>query len=102
MSHFYSFLSYSMTAIGLVQHILFYSPFCLLLLFCTDVAITDPTSAQCEHYSKVPKFSATKNFCCKLPKIEAKPPNLTLVCQNGENRIANSEDPDQTAPLGAV
>ena len=25
-----------------------------------------------------------------------------LFCQNGEMGIANSEDPDQTAPLGAV
>ena len=43
-------------------------------------------------------------FCCKLPtcKIQTKGPNLRLFCQNGAKGIANSEDPDQTAPLGAV
>ena len=53
-------------------------------------------------YRKVPKFSDTKNFCCKLPKIQTKQPNLRLFCPNGAKGIANSEDPDQTAPLGAV
>ena len=53
-------------------------------------------------YSKVPKFSDTKNLCCKLPKIRTKRQNLRLFCQNGAKGIANSEDPDQTAPLGAV
>ena len=27
---------------------------------------------------------------------------LRVFCQNGANGIANSEDPDKTAPLGAV
>ena len=53
-------------------------------------------------YRKIPKFPYTKNDCCKLPKIQTKKPNLRLFCQNGANGIANSEDPDQTAPLGAV
>ena len=53
-------------------------------------------------YRKVPKFLDTKNFCCKLPKIQTKWQNLRLFCQNGAKGIANSEDPDQTAPLGAV
>ena len=54
-------------------------------------------------YRKVPIFSNTKFFCCKLPKIQIKRPNnLGLFCQNGAKGIANSEDPDQTAPLGAV
>ena len=53
-------------------------------------------------YRTVPKFSDTKNFCCKLPKIQTKRLNLRLFCQNGAKGIANSEDPDQTAPLGAV
>ena len=53
-------------------------------------------------YHQVPKFSDTKNFCCKLPKIQTKRQNLRLFCQNGAKGIANSEDPDQTAPLGAV
>ena len=51
---------------------------------------------------KVPKFSDTKNLCCNLPNIQTKRPNLGVFCQNDAKGIANSEDPDQTAPLGAV
>ena len=39
---------------------------------------------------------------CNLPKIQTKTPNLSVLCQNDANGIANSEDPDQTAPVGAV
>ena len=53
-------------------------------------------------YRKVPKFWDTINLCCNLPKIQAKRPNFRLFCQNGAQGIANSEEPDQTAPLGAV
>ena len=53
-------------------------------------------------YCKVPKFSDTKNLCCNLPGIQTKRPNLRVFCQNDTNGIVNSEDPDQTAPLGAV
>ena len=42
-----------------------------------------------------------ENFnCCKLPKIQTKMPNLRVFCQEDANGIANSEDPDQTAPRG--
>ena len=41
-------------------------------------------------------------FCCKLPKIQTKAPNLKELCQKDAEGIANSEDSDQTAPLGAV
>ena len=40
--------------------------------------------------------------CCNLPKIQTKRPNLGIFHQKDANRIANSADPDQTAPLGAV
>ena len=53
-------------------------------------------------YRKVPKFLDPRNLCCNLPKIQTKRPNLRVFCQSGANGIANSEDPDQTAPLGAV
>ena len=53
-------------------------------------------------YRKVPKFSDTKNLCCNLPKIQTKRLNLKIFCQNDANGKANSGDPDQTAPLGAV
>ena len=50
-------------------------------------------------YRKVPKFLDTRNFCCNLPKIQTKKPNLREIHQKGTNGIANSEDPDQIAPL---
>ena len=43
---------------------------------------------------KAPKFLDARKPCCNQPKI-AKP-------EGHANGIANSEDPDQTAPLGAV
>ena len=55
-----------------------------------------------EKYCKVPKFSDSIDLCCNLPKIQTKKPNLMEYCQKDANRIVNSEDPDQTAPLGAV
>ena len=53
-------------------------------------------------YRKVPKFSDTRNFYCNLPKIQTKRQNLRVFRQKDANGMANSEDPDQTAPLGAV
>ena len=50
---------------------------------------------------KLPNFRILKN-CCNLPKIQTKRPNLGIFHQKDANGIANSEDPDQTAPLGAV
>ena len=40
----------------------------------------------------------TENFSCNLPKIQ----ELWVFRQKDANGIANSGDPDQTAPLGAV
>ena len=53
-------------------------------------------------YCKVPKFSDARNLCCNLPKIQTKRPNLRDFPQRDANGIVNSEDPDQTAPLGAA
>ena len=53
-------------------------------------------------YRKVPKFLDAKKLRCKLPKIQTKKSNLRQFCQKGANGVANSEEPDQTAPLGAV
>ena len=86
--------------------------------FCCEVAHISmnfyikycPYQVFCSEYCKVPKFSDTRKLCCNLPKIQTKRPNLRVFNQeeaNGiantiANGIANSEDPDQTAPLGAV
>ena len=53
-------------------------------------------------YRKVPKFSGARKLCCNLPKIQTMRPNLRFFPQTDANGTANSEDPDQTAPLGAV
>ena len=50
-------------------------------------------------YRKVPKSSDGRKLCCNLPKIQTKRPNLRVFHQKDANGIANSEDPDQTAPL---
>ena len=51
---------------------------------------------------KVPKFSDARKLCCNLPKIQKKMPSLRVFHQKDADVIANSEDPDQSAPLGAV
>ena len=53
-------------------------------------------------YRKVPKFSDAKKLCCNLHKIQGKSPNLWVFHKKDAIGIANSGDPDQTAPLGAV
>ena len=53
-------------------------------------------------YRKVSKLRDARNLCCNHPKIPTKKPNLRVFRQKGANGIANSVDPDQTAPLGAV
>ena len=55
-----------------------------------------------DNYCKVRKFSDTRKFCCNLLKIHTRRPNLKVFCQKDEHGIANSEDPDQAAPLRAV
>ena len=46
---------------------------------------------------------APRKLCCNLSKIQTKRPSLWVFCKKDKNGIANSEDPDQTAPpLGAV
>ena len=52
-------------------------------------------------YCKV-NFGTQKSFCCNLPKIQTKRIILRVFCRKDACGIANSEDSDQTAPLGAV
>ena len=57
-----------------------------------------------KRYRKVPKFSDAKKLCCNLPKTQNKEAKLYFLyfVKMMQNGIANSEDPDQTAPLGVV
>ena len=52
-------------------------------------------------YNKVLKFSDARKLGCNLPKIKTKRPERGVFYQNDANRIADSEDPDQTAALGS-
>ena len=52
-------------------------------------------------YHKVPKFSDTRKLCCNSAKIQTKRQSLKGFCPKHANGMANSEDPDQTAPLFA-
>ena len=53
-------------------------------------------------YCKVLKFSDTYKLYCKHSKSQTKRFYFGVLPLNDANGIANSEDPDQTAPLGAV
>ena len=53
-------------------------------------------------YRKTPKISDARKLSFYTPKIQMKGPNLGVFLQKDSNGIANSEDPDPTAPLGAV
>ena len=53
-------------------------------------------------YYKVPTFLDARKLCCNLHKIQEKRPSLWVFYQKDSNGIANSGDPGQTAPLGAV
>ena len=50
-------------------------------------------------YRKVTTFSDVRKLWCNLPKVQEKRPNLRVFHHKDANEIANSEDPDQTAPL---
>ena len=75
-----------------VSHQLFQSTLGTMLKYRINLALT----------RKVPKFSDARKLCCNLPKIQTKSPNLRVFSQEDADGIANSEDPDQTAPPGAV
>ena len=54
-------------------------------------------------YRKITNFSDARNFAViHLKSNKVKRPYLKEFCQKHANGIVNSENPDQTAPLGAV
>ena len=59
---------------------------------------TDGSEPHLPVYHKVPKFSDARKLCCNLPKIQTNKQNLSIFRQKYTGGIANSEDPDQTAP----
>ena len=53
-------------------------------------------------YRKVPRLSDTRLLSCNHPKTGKKRFYQRVMHPKDVDSIANSEDPDQTAPLGAV
>ena len=53
-------------------------------------------------YRKFPKYSDTQKMCCNHSKIWTMWLYHRVMSPNDADGIANSVDPDQTAPLGAV
>ena len=53
-------------------------------------------------YRKIPKNSDTWKIYCHHPKISKRWHYHRVMCPKDAEWIANSVDPDQTAPLGAV
>ena len=54
------------------------------------------------NYRKSPKNSDTRKMCCSHPKIWTRWLCRKIMSPKDADGLANSEDPDQTAPLGAV
>ena len=55
-----------------------------------------------EQYRKFPKYSDTQNICCNHSKIWTMWLYHRVMSPKDADGMANSVDPDQTAPLGAV
>ena len=53
-------------------------------------------------YRKIPKYSDTQNIAVIILKFEQCGSTIELGSQKDADRMANSVDSDQTAPLGAV
>ena len=53
-------------------------------------------------YGKFPKYSDTQKICCNHSKIWIMWLCHRVMSPNNADGTANSVDPDQTAPLGAV
>ena len=53
-------------------------------------------------YRNFPKYSDTQTICCNHSKIWTMWLYHRVMSPNGADGMANSVDPDQTAPLGAL
>ena len=54
------------------------------------------------NYRKFPKYSDTQKICCNHSKIWTMWLYHRVMSPNDTDGMANSVDPDQTAPVGAV
>ena len=53
-------------------------------------------------YRNFPKYSDTEKICCNHSKIWTMWLYYSVMSPNDADGMANSVDPDQTAPVGAV
>ena len=76
----------------------------LLHLIAVDMLMNNKTRQQIELmvYRKAPKVWDTRKLCCNHLKTGKKRFYHRVMHPNDADSMASSEDPDQTAPLGAV
>ena len=55
-----------------------------------------------KHYRKSSQYLDSKNVCHNYRKTQTKRFFHREICSKGADGMANSVDPDQTAPQGAV
>ena len=55
-----------------------------------------------QYYRKIPKNLDTRKNCCNYPKIGTVSFYYRVMGLKDADRMGNSVDPDQTAPVGAV
>ena len=85
------------------------------LIFIKDATSTHKDTQKCNRglkneerdqatnsHRKSPKYSDTQNIAVIILKFEQCGSTTKLGVQKNADRMANSVDPDQTAPLGAV
>ena len=79
------------------------NPFKLLCMPLLPATFGDDSINKEQHFSinvKFLSFQTPKKLCGNQPKIQIKRTKLRVLRQKDAIGIANSDDPDQTAPLG--
>ena len=71
----------------------------VVFCFCPGLSLVGDLG---ETYRNFPKYSDTQKICCNHSKIWTIGLYHRVMSPNNADGMANSVDPDQTAPLGAV
>ena len=95
-------VGFAKTGFSILSFLKYKTKHCMLAKSIWYLTHTIYTMSFLIYRSKVPKYLDARKLCCILSKIQTKRPDLRVFCQKDTNGIANSEDPDQTAPQGAV
>ena len=86
----------------IITAIFLYSFFCRIFTVNYDFFFCLCSSVANLSYCKFPKYSDTQKICCNHSKIWTMWLYHRVMSPNDADGMANSVDPDQTAPLGAV